>query len=64
MPMLARRIDSERGADSSDSNENEPELESPRLVIQKEPKFGSNSDSEAGITAALMQIMHIMSNLK
>ena len=47
-------IGSSGGADSSDSNENEPEPESLSSAVQKEPKSDSNSDSKAGITAALI----------
>ena len=59
MSIFALGISSRSGADSSDSNENELELESPLLVIQKEPKSGSNSDSKAGITAALVSVSGI-----
>ena len=48
------RICSSGGVNSSDSNENEPEPESLSLAVQKEPKSDFNSDSKAGITAALV----------
>ena len=44
-------------ANSSDSKEHDPEPESLSSGVQKEPKSDSNSDSKAGITAALIYIV-------
>ena len=52
--ILVFGIGSNSGADSSDSNQNEPELEPHNLVAPKEPKFDSDGDSKAGITPALV----------